>query len=218
MRALWITLFLGSILIFLCSWVLSGFNLETTWLLIRDTFTTVNANSRNLTQGFLTLTLAPIGVYWSLDTIFGRRWTYCAGLYNELVKMRAAATPKDPDEDYLFHRKEDYMEALIAYDLIDLDLYYHKSFHEFFANTLEKALKEQGVVLNSFIVDLRCEKIGSPYVRELMSAYLFKCQSNLDRRRTKYGIIQRESAERKSAPPAVRQTKTAAYWANRRAQ
>lgn len=173
-RAIWITFILGSLLIFLCSYALSRFDLATTGRLIRDTFTAINGSTRNLTQGFLTLTMAPIVVYWSLDAIFGRRWTYCAGLYNELVKMRITNTPTDKLELYFFNRKEEYLEALIVYDLFDLDLYYQKSFSEFFARVLEKAVKEKGWILNSFIVDLRCKKIGNEEVKNLLSAYLNK--------------------------------------------
>ncbi|MFV8249990.1 hypothetical protein [Bdellovibrio bacteriovorus] len=171
-RAIWITFILGSLLIFFCSLVLSGFDFATTARLIRDTFTAVNGSTRNLTQGFLTLTMAPIAVYWSLDAIFGRRWTYCAGLYNELVKMRITNTPTDRLELYFFNRKEEYLEALIAYDLFDLDLYHQKSFSEFFARVLEKSVKEKNWVLNSFIVDLRSKKIGHDEVKNLLSAYL----------------------------------------------
>lgn len=70
---------------------------------------------------------ALLTVYWNIDSRFGRLWSYAATTFNEATKA----------ESYLTRR---YLLACLALDLIDMRLWAHETFTEFFKRELGHAL------------------------------------------------------------------------------
>lgn len=68
--------------------------------------------------------------YWNLKTRMGEQWNYCADLYNRVFL--------DGIEDPPLRRA--YKKISLAIDIIDLDLWSHKSFRKVVSHSLELAL------------------------------------------------------------------------------
>lgn len=78
--------------------------------------------------------------YWCVDSVFGRQWTYCATLFNDIGKV----------DDNLRRR---YLKACLANDLLDTKLWAHETFSAIFRLTLEEAVKLQDPAQQSVIRD-----------------------------------------------------------------
>lgn len=70
-------------------------------------------------------------IYWNLRTKFAGQWMYCADLYNKI--SYESIDTKNPREIL-------YQRCTLALDLVQVDLYSHKSFSKTFNVALEKSI------------------------------------------------------------------------------
>ncbi len=70
-----------------------------------------------------------ITVLWSLETVFGRKWSYCADLYNKILEKRTMDS-----------RLAIEIEASLALDLLHLEVWSNDSFRKFFVQIIEQAI------------------------------------------------------------------------------
>lgn len=85
-------------------------------------------------QYFFTLWIPVFSlIYWSLRKRFSDQWTYCAELYN-----RTSFGMDSTKSDGL---AVSYQRATLALDLLQTDLYAHKSFYSTFNIVLEKSIR-----------------------------------------------------------------------------
>lgn len=67
--------------------------------------------------------------YWNMSTMFNKKWSYCADLYNKIL-----AVPKSN------HEQRELLRNALAIDILTLDLWAHRSFSALFAEELLKAI------------------------------------------------------------------------------
>lgn len=67
--------------------------------------------------------------YWNMSTMFNKKWSYCADLYNKILTV-----PKS-DSD-----QRDLLRNALAIDILTLDLWAHRSFSALFTAELLKAI------------------------------------------------------------------------------
>ncbi len=124
--------------------------------------------------------ISPLATYWSLDAVFGRKWSYCAGLFNELVKLRLSfPIPNTKEQLEYFQARFDFLEATLASDLVDLDLYFHKSFSDMTISVLKKALSNKADP-HEFLEKLFDSRLPFDEFRDLISEYQLSCKKNLE--------------------------------------
>lgn len=82
----------------------------------------------------LLLGLSMLGctLYWERDRKFARKWTYCAGVFNDIYIK----------QQNIFNHKLSlsYKRAIFAADLLDCGLWDHKSFYREFNQTLQNGI------------------------------------------------------------------------------
>ena len=83
-------------------------------------------NSLDLKEVFIAVTSSISLSYWNMSNLFGKKWTYCSQLYNQI-------TIKD--------EKKDRLRNALAIDLLTVDLWAHRSFSSFFYCEIEKGIK-----------------------------------------------------------------------------
>lgn len=67
-------------------------------------------------------------VYWNLWKDYHSKWTYCCNVFNQILTLE--------------NEKADKLRRALAIDLLILDLWAHRSFSEFFKDSLLEALNE----------------------------------------------------------------------------
>lgn len=79
-----------------------------------------------------TFLIATSAIYWNFSKKYGDQWTYCAGVFNKIFYDKF---PANSPVEHLFRK------ATFAIDLIDCNLWHHKSFCTDFNYILECAAK-----------------------------------------------------------------------------
>ncbi|MBL7670299.1 MAG: hypothetical protein JNM39_07415 [Bdellovibrionaceae bacterium] len=77
----------------------------------------------------LVLTGSITVAYWNMSTMFNKKWSYCADLYNKILSV-----PKSDLE------QRELLRNALAIDILTLDLWAHRSFSALFAVELLKAI------------------------------------------------------------------------------
>lgn len=150
--------------------------------IVSKSFFEGQGNAKKISNNWMPLLLLPVGIYWSLDAILGRKWVYCAQLFNELVKFRSgSAIPEKKYDATIYRARLNYLEASLACDLVDLDLFFHKSFTGIFIMALKKALQGQ----TSTDPSIYCHELknGNKTVKDLadtIGKYQLRCRDHLD--------------------------------------
>ena len=75
-------------------------------------------------------------VYWNMSHTFHKKWLYCAGLYNDIIKK------EENKKNSSLKRK---MANALAIDLLVLDLWAHRSFSELFSDELKHAIENNNM-------------------------------------------------------------------------
>jgi hypothetical protein len=70
--------------------------------------------------------------YWNINSLFNRKWTYSANLYNKIVEHRSSSTSCSTQ-----------LENAFAIDLLTLDLWAHRSYADLFAHELERCILDK---------------------------------------------------------------------------
>lgn len=81
------------------------------------------------TIGFLTLWT---GLFWNEKVSIHKKWEYLASLYNEILRTDFAKKSEYP--------KRALLENALALDILQLEMWSHESYAEFFRTALEEAI------------------------------------------------------------------------------
>lgn len=72
------------------------------------------------------------GVHWHHRRVYASQWKYCADLYNEIIKIVV--------DNYKNEKIKNRLILALCIDLIDLDMWAHKSFSEMFKNEIFESI------------------------------------------------------------------------------
>lgn len=77
-----------------------------------------------------------IACYWGRDKLFGRKWAYCANVYNKIFLELML-------DNSVSKNSINYARVTLAADLMDCGLWNHKSFYTEFNITFERIAKSE---------------------------------------------------------------------------
>lgn len=110
--------------------------------------------------------LFPIGVYWQLDKIHGRKWNYFANFFNSIITEKLNSRNNELDKCKLL-----YLNVTLAIDALTMDLHTHESFEVTFKYALQETLKYKHVDRHIFEMDLAMGRIRKKYVEDILGEY-----------------------------------------------
>ncbi|MDZ4082773.1 MAG: hypothetical protein U1E10_07545 [Bdellovibrionales bacterium] len=141
--------------------------------------------SRTNVASFL---VASSAIYWNFSKKYGDQWTYCAGVFNRIFYDKF---PAENPAEHLFRK------TTFAIDLIDCNLWHHKSFFMDFNYILECAVK-----FDSSESSLCAEKLDRFKAGEMRlvdaRTLISQLQNNLERRLQWQSVIAFEKRNKMS--------------------
>lgn len=137
------------------------------WLFLGDKFGEISGNV------FATIFVSYFGMIGALfvkeKNSLNDKWKYLASVYNDVIKI----TP----EDHKYNKREILLTAL-AIDILDMEMWSHRSFRDIFRTQLETSIKE--TVENSRSAQYMIDHLDTEIIsRSVAYAYLITYQQKL---------------------------------------
>ncbi|WP_034728925.1 hypothetical protein [Bacteriovorax sp. BSW11_IV] len=122
----------------------------------------------------MTVIVCQVGIYWQFDTLFGRKWEYCANLFNEIMILNVS--------EKKYYQLE-YLRSTLAIDLCSLDLVKNKSFDDFFLVIFRRAATHSN--LKICYIDNLCVKnqLREDFVLKILNDYQSFCFDKINKKR-----------------------------------